>query len=75
MEFNTEKIISLNPDLVLAHASSMQSAEEGLKRLKDAGITVVTVNDAASFEETYRSIEMIGKAQAQRIKRRAWSRA
>ncbi|TWK03281.1 Vitamin B12-binding protein [Bacillus licheniformis] len=62
MEFNTEKIISLNPDLVLAHASSMQSAEEGLKQLKDAGITVVTVNDAASFEETYRSIEMIGKA-------------
>ncbi|WP_153004535.1 ABC transporter substrate-binding protein, partial [Tepidimonas taiwanensis] len=50
MEFNTEKIISLNPDLVLAHASSMQSAKEGLKQLEDAGITVVTVNDAASFK-------------------------
>lgn len=62
MEFNTEKIISLNPDLVLAHASSMQSAKEGLKQLEDAGITVVTVNDAASFKEAYQSIEMIGKA-------------
>ncbi len=62
MEFNTEKIISLNPDLVLAHASTMQSAEEGLKQLRDAGITVVTVNDAQSFEETYQSIEMIGEA-------------
>ncbi|MEC1500296.1 ABC transporter substrate-binding protein [Bacillus sonorensis] len=62
MEFNTEKIISLNPDLVLAHASAMQSAEEGLKQLRDAGITVVTVNDAASFHDTYQSIDMIGKA-------------
>ncbi|KAA6450614.1 ABC transporter substrate-binding protein [Bacillus swezeyi] len=62
MEFNTEKIISLNPDLVLAHASSMQSAEEGLKQLRDAGISVVMVNDATSFEETYQSINMIGEA-------------
>ncbi|MDA7027456.1 ABC transporter substrate-binding protein [Bacillus sp. CLL-7-23] len=62
MEFNTEKIISLKPDLVLAHASSMQNAKEGLNQLRDAGITVVIVNDATSFEETYQSIKLIGKA-------------
>lgn len=62
MNFSVEKVIALKPDLVLAHASAMQSAEEGLKQLRDAGITVVTVNDAASFKETYQSIEMIGKA-------------
>ncbi|WP_421378652.1 ABC transporter substrate-binding protein [Bacillus salacetis] len=62
MEFNVEKIISLTPDLVLAHGSVMGSATEGLQQLRDAGITVLVVNDAKSFEEVYTSIEMIGKA-------------
>ncbi|EDL66218.1 ABC transporter substrate-binding protein [Bacillus sp. SG-1] len=62
MEFNVEKIISLTPDLVLAHGSVMGSAEEGLQQLRDAGITVLVVNDATSFEEVYTSIEMVGKA-------------
>jgi iron complex transport system substrate-binding protein len=62
MEFNVEKIISLTPDLVLAHGSVMGSSAEGLQQLRDAGITVLVVNDAKSFEEVYSSIEMIGKA-------------
>lgn len=33
-----------------------------MKRLKDAGITVLTVNDAQSFQDVYKSISMIGKA-------------
>lgn len=62
MEFNVEKIISLQPDIVLAHASSAHNSEEGLKQLKDAGITVIVVPNATSFNDVYASIELIGKA-------------
>ena len=62
MEFNVEKIISLKPDLVLAHGGSMGMASEGLGQLKDAGITVLVVNDSKTFADVYASIEMIGKA-------------
>ncbi|MGG3160170.1 ABC transporter substrate-binding protein [Geobacillus stearothermophilus] len=62
MEFNVEKIISLKPDLVLAHASSAHNSRDGLKQLKDAGITVLVVNDAKSFDDVYASIDLIGKA-------------
>lgn len=62
LEFNIEKIISLSPDLVLAHGSTLNSAKEGLQQLKDSGISVVVINDAANFEDVYTSIEMLGKA-------------
>jgi iron complex transport system substrate-binding protein len=60
MEFNVEKIVSLNPDLVLAHESTAKSAEEGLNQLRDAGINVFIVHDAKSFEEVYNTINDIG---------------
>lgn len=62
MEMNVEKIISLTPDLVLAHASSAHNSAEGLQQLRDSGIAVLVINDAANFDEVYQSIEMIGKA-------------
>lgn len=62
MEFNIEKMISLQPDLVLAHESTAESAKAGLQQLKDAGIVVVVVNDAQSLEDVYRSIKMVGNA-------------
>ncbi|GAA0324247.1 ABC transporter substrate-binding protein [Bacillus carboniphilus] len=62
MEINLEKIISLQPDLVLAHASTADSTSEGLQQLRDAGAHVVIVNNATSFEDVYTSIEMIGIA-------------
>ena len=62
MEMNTELIVSMKPDLVLAHASSAHNSNEGLQQLKDAGIDVLVVNDAQSFDQVYESIEMIGKA-------------
>lgn len=62
MEFNVEKIISLDPDLVLAHGSSAHNSEAGLQQLRDAGIAVLVVNDAKSFDEVYTSMEMIGQA-------------
>ncbi|MED4205128.1 ABC transporter substrate-binding protein [Neobacillus mesonae] len=61
-EINLEKIISLKPNLVLAHASSAHNSEAGLKQLKDAGISVLIVNDAQNFDQVYDSILMVGKA-------------
>ncbi|KXZ17631.1 ABC transporter substrate-binding protein [Bacillus nakamurai] len=62
MNINAEKVIALKPDLVLAHASSMSASADAMKQLKDTGITVLTVNDAQSFQDVYKSIHMIGKA-------------
>jgi len=61
-EFNVEKIISLKPNLVLAHESTAASAKAGLQQLKDAGITVLVVNNAGNFDQVYGTIKMIGKA-------------
>ncbi len=62
LQFNVEKIISLNTDLVLAHESSAMSAEGGLNQLRNAGITVVVIPDASSFEGVYKTIKLIGNA-------------
>jgi iron complex transport system substrate-binding protein len=62
MELNVEKIISLKPDLVLAHGSAADMWEAGLKQLEDSGITVLVVHNAQSFEETFETIRMLGKA-------------
>lgn len=67
MEINIEKIISLQPNLVLAHASAMNGTE-GLQQLRDAGLTVLVVNDAQKFEQIYDSIAMIGKATGENKK-------
>lgn len=61
-EINVEKIISLNPELVLAHESGAQLATDALQQLRNSGIAVIVVNEAANFEEVYTSIEMIGRA-------------
>jgi iron complex transport system substrate-binding protein len=61
-DFNTEKIISLKPNLVIAHASTAQHSAEGLQQLRNAGIMVLIVNDAQNFDQVYDSIHMIGKA-------------
>lgn len=68
IEFNVEKIISLQPDLVLAHASSAETAKAGLQQIKDAGIAVLVVNNATNFDEVYDSISMIGTAAGEKKK-------
>nr|WP_285874807.1 ABC transporter substrate-binding protein [Halalkalibacter oceani] len=62
MNFDVEKVIALGPDLVLSHASSGHSSEEGLNQLRNAGIPVVVVHDAASIDMVYEAIRMIGEA-------------
>ncbi|MDE5411998.1 ABC transporter substrate-binding protein [Alkalihalobacterium chitinilyticum] len=59
MEFNVEKIIAANPDLVLAN--EMNNAE-GLDQIRNAGVQVLVVNNASSFAQLYDSIEMVGNA-------------
>lgn len=59
LELNIEKILSLEPDLVLAHPTNDL---DGVEQLKESGITVLTVNDATNFEEIYQSIEMMSEA-------------
>ena len=66
MEFNVEKIISLKPDLVLAHESSGETGEAGLQQLRDAGITVLVINNAAKFTEVYETIRLIGTATGEK---------
>ncbi|ANU10013.1 hypothetical protein A1A1_06367 [Planococcus antarcticus DSM 14505] len=61
-EFNVEKIISLQPDLVLAHESGLGVGDAGLQQLRDAGVGVFVVQNAASFEEVYDSITTIAQA-------------
>jgi iron complex transport system substrate-binding protein len=62
LDFNVEKVVSLKPNLVLAHGSSADSLETALQQLRDSGIIVLIVNDAKSFSEVYESINMIGAA-------------
>lgn len=67
-EFNIEKIISLKPDIVLATASNAHNSKDGLKQLEDSGIKVIAINDASSFDDVYKSIEMIGKVTGTKAK-------
>ncbi|HZG73759.1 MAG TPA: ABC transporter substrate-binding protein [Chondromyces sp.] len=62
LDFNVEKVVSLEPDLVLAHGSNVNSSKEGFEQLEAAGIDVLVINEAQNFEEVYDSIEMIGEA-------------
>lgn len=60
-ELNVEKIISLEPDLVLAHESSVNSSMDAFEQIQDADIDVFFVSDAQSIDDTYKMIEEIGK--------------
>ncbi|KXH83939.1 ABC transporter substrate-binding protein [Sporosarcina sp. HYO08] len=62
LEFNVEKIVSMTPDIVFAHESGLGTGEAGLQQIRDAGIPVFVVKNAANFDETYTTIETIGKA-------------
>lgn len=62
MEFNVEKIISLQPDIVFAHESGLSMGTEGLDQLTEAGLTVFVVEDATNFDEVYDTITIMGQA-------------
>ena len=62
MEFNVEKIVSMQPDVVFAHESGLGSGEDGYQQIRDAGIKVFVVTNATNFDQTYTTIEQIGQA-------------
>ena len=61
IEFNVEKIIRLNPEIVFAHELAIGI---GMKEFNKFAMreSVFVVKNAADFEETYETIETIGKA-------------
>ncbi|MED3562928.1 ABC transporter substrate-binding protein [Bacillus xiapuensis] len=61
-EINVEKILSLKPNLVLAHESAANIEKPALQQLRDAGIKVLVVKNADHFQQVYDTIAMIGKA-------------
>lgn len=62
LELNLEKIVSLEPDLVLANIYHKTGVVDVVSKLEQAGITVLVINDSTSFDEAYDTILMIGKA-------------
>lgn len=61
MTYNVEKIISLKPDLVLAHESGLGISADGLEQLKQAGINVFVVKNAATINDVYDTILQVGE--------------
>ncbi|MFC0300546.1 ABC transporter substrate-binding protein [Virgibacillus soli] len=59
LELNVEKILSLEPQLVLADQSN---DEKALDQLRDSGIPVLVVSSASNFDGVYDVIGLIGKA-------------
>lgn len=57
-KYDTEKMVSLQPDLVLA---SPLTAPETLQALKDLGFTLVVVPNPTTLEDMYANIELVGK--------------
>ena len=57
LNVNKEKVVALNPDLVLADTSS----GEAIDALRKAGLAVL-VTEAKNIDEVYKSIELVGQA-------------
>ncbi|MFP3358163.1 ABC transporter substrate-binding protein [Planococcus sp. SIMBA_143] len=62
VEFNAEKIIQLDPDVVLAYSTG--EAPPALSQLEDADIPVFVIESATSFDEVYGDIEQIASVLA-----------
>ncbi|MEZ0481038.1 ABC transporter substrate-binding protein [Planococcus sp. SSTMD024] len=66
VEFNAEKIIQLDPDVVLAYSTG--EAPPALAQLEDADIPVFVIESATSFDEVYGDIEQIASVLAKEEK-------
>ncbi|MFG6115632.1 ABC transporter substrate-binding protein [Halobacillus sp. MO56] len=61
-EMNVEKILSLMPDMVLVTTFHHENHAAVLEQFEQAGIDVVVVDDANSFDAVYNNIQLVGKA-------------
>ncbi|KKI90615.1 iron ABC transporter substrate-binding protein [Bacillus sp. SA1-12] len=60
-QLNVEKILALKPDLALVTDFQHENNPDILKKFKDAGIDVIVVSSAESFENVYNTIQLIGQ--------------
>lgn len=60
-KFNSERILALKPDVVIAYTTGGGDEENlnALKGLEDAGIKVFAIQSAKSFDDVYGDIEQI----------------
>lgn len=60
-KLDTEALLKAKPDLILAHESNKSTQENDLKKLSDAGVKVVYIDDANSINEMYDTFKQVGK--------------
>lgn len=60
-DINAELVLSLLPDLALVTDYHYKNHRDILQKFEEAGIDVVVIGSATSFEDAYNHIEMIGK--------------
>ncbi|WP_367275857.1 ABC transporter substrate-binding protein [uncultured Metabacillus sp.] len=60
-QLNVEKILALKPDLALVTDFQHENNPDILKKFKDAGINVIVISSAESFENVYNTIQLIGQ--------------
>jgi iron complex transport system substrate-binding protein len=61
-DINAELVLSLLPDIALVTDYHYETHPDVLQKFEEAGIDVIVVGSATSFEDTYSNIEMIGEA-------------
>ena len=61
-DINVELVLTLLPDLALVTDYHYKTHPETLQQFEEAGINVIVVGSATSFDDVYRNIEMIGTA-------------
>lgn len=60
-KLDTEALIKAKPDLILAHESNKATQEKDLKKLSDAGVKVVYIDEANTIDEMYSTFKQVGK--------------
>ncbi|QPQ28988.1 ABC transporter substrate-binding protein [Lysinibacillus sp. JNUCC 51] len=60
-KFNSERILALKPDVVIAYTTGVKDDENlnALKGLEDSGIKVFAIQSAKSFDDVYGDIQQI----------------
>jgi iron complex transport system substrate-binding protein len=61
-DINAELVLSLLPDMALVTDYHYKTHPDVLQKFEEAGIEVIVIGSAASFEDVYSKIEMIGEA-------------
>lgn len=59
VKFNSERILTLKPDVVIAYTTGNEETLTALKGLEDAGIKVFAIQSATSFDDVYGDIQQI----------------